>query len=55
MNLATVIIPVYQPITITHEQVKHHLFEQIRPEFIYTDLKFEQIESIYLLHVYGSY
>ena len=32
-------------------QVNDGLFEQIRPELLHTDLKFEQIKSIYLLHV----
>ena len=38
----------------THEQIKHPLFEQIRPELLHTDLEFEQIKSIYLLHVYEA-
>ena len=38
----------------THEQIKHPLFEQILPELLHTDLKFEQKKSIYLLHVYGA-
>ena len=33
---------------------KHPLFEQMCPELLYTDLKFEQIKSIYLLHVYEA-
>ena len=28
----------------THEQIKHPLFEQIRPELLHTDLKFKQIK-----------
>ena len=33
---------------------KHHSFEQIQTELLHTDLTFEQINSIYLLHVYGA-
>ena len=37
-----------------HEQIKLHLFAQIWTEVLHTDLKFEQIKSIYLLNVYGA-
>ena len=33
---------------------KHPFFELIRPELLHTDPKFEQIKSIYLLHVFEA-
>ena len=31
--------------TRLHEQIKHALFEQIRPELLHTDREFEQLKN----------
>ena len=38
----------------THDQITHHLFEQIRPDLLHTDFEFEQIKIIHLRHVYEA-
>ena len=34
-----------------HEQIKHALFAQIRPELLHTDREFEQFKVILFFHV----
>ena len=34
-----------------HEQIKHTLFAQIRPELLHTDREFEQLKEVLFAHV----
>ena len=34
-----------------HEQIKHTLFEQIRPESLHTDREFEQLKEVLFAYV----
>ena len=34
-----------------HEQIKHTLFAQIRPELLHTDREFEQLKKVLFAHV----
>ena len=37
-----------------HEQVNHHLFEQIGPELLHSDREFEQLREVLFAHVIAA-